>query len=133
MPLRCWAKTFPGFWCGMAGRSIGVSGKRCTKRAWPICCGAAARFPQAVKDILQQSLALRLRRSQGAIGEAGLAVARGRLERDLPELLTFFDFPPPLWRKLRTTNAIERCFVEVRRRTRPMVVFVNLPSVERIV
>jgi putative transposase len=56
-----------------------------------------------------------------------------RLERDLPELLTFFDFPQPLWRKLRTTNAIERCFVEVRRRTRPMVVFVNVASVERII
>jgi len=55
-----------------------------------------------------------------------------RLERDLPELLTFFDFPQPLWRKLRTTNAIERCFVEVRRRTRPMVIFTNLSSVERI-
>ena len=56
-----------------------------------------------------------------------------RLERDLPELLTFFDFPRPLWRKLRTTNAIERCFVEVRRRTRPMVLFTNVHSVERIV
>jgi putative transposase len=31
-----------------------------------------------------------------------------RLERDLPELLTFFEFPRHLWRKLRTTNAIER-------------------------
>jgi len=56
-----------------------------------------------------------------------------RLERDLPELLTFFDFPQPLWRKLRTTNAIERCFVEVRRRTRPMVLFTNVESVERII
>jgi transposase-like protein len=56
-----------------------------------------------------------------------------RLERDLPELLTFFDFPRHLWRKLRTTNAIERCFVEVRRRTRPMVVFCNVQSVERII
>jgi putative transposase len=55
-----------------------------------------------------------------------------RLERDLPELLTCFDFPQLLWRKLRTTNAIERCFVEVRRRTRPMVLFTNLQSVERI-
>ena len=45
------------------------------------------------------------------------------LERDIPELLTFFEFPGHLWRKLRTTNAIERCFVKVRRRTRPMVVF----------
>jgi putative transposase len=56
-----------------------------------------------------------------------------RLERDLPELLTFFDFPPHLWRKLRTTNVIERCFVEVRRRTRPMVCFVNVESVDRII
>jgi len=56
-----------------------------------------------------------------------------RLEADLPELLTVFDFPPHLWRKLRTTNAIERCFVEVRRRTRPMVVFTNVESVDRII
>src|SRR4030095_16756721 len=27
-----------------------------------------------------------------------------RLERDLPELLTFFSFPKPLWKTLRTTN-----------------------------
>jgi putative transposase len=56
-----------------------------------------------------------------------------RLERDLPELLTFFEFPRHLWQKLRTTNAIERCFVEVRRRTRPMVVFINVASVDRII
>jgi transposase-like protein len=56
-----------------------------------------------------------------------------RLERDLPELLSFFAFPPQLWRKLRTTNVIERCFVEVRRRTRPMVCFVNVQSVDRII
>jgi transposase-like protein len=56
-----------------------------------------------------------------------------RLEKDLPELLTFFRFPRHLWRKLRTTNAIERCFVEVRRRTRPMVCFVNVESVDRII
>ncbi len=56
-----------------------------------------------------------------------------QLEKDLPELLTFFDFPQHLWRKLRTTNVIERCFVEVRRRTRPMVCFVNVASVDRII
>ena len=56
-----------------------------------------------------------------------------RLEQDLPALLTFFEFPRHLWRKLRTTNAIERCFVEVRRRTRPMVVFCNVESVDRII
>jgi putative transposase len=55
------------------------------------------------------------------------------LERDLTELLAFFRFPKHLWRKLRTTNIIERCFVEVRRRTRPMVCFVNVQSVDRII
>jgi len=30
-------------------------------------------------------------------------------------------------------NAIEHCVVEVRRRTRPMVVFANVASVERII
>jgi transposase-like protein len=59
-----------------------------------------------------------------------------RLEQDLPELLTFFRFPRHLWRKLRTippSGTIERCFVEVRRRTRPMVCFVNVESVDRII
>lgn len=56
-----------------------------------------------------------------------------QLERDLPELLVFFRFSKHLWRKLRTTNIIERCFVEVRRRTRPMVCFVNVQSVDRII
>jgi putative transposase len=55
------------------------------------------------------------------------------LEKDLPELLAFYKLPRHLWRKLRTTNAIERCFVEVRRRTRPMVCFVNAASVDRII
>jgi transposase-like protein len=56
-----------------------------------------------------------------------------RLERDLPELLSFFALPRHLWKKVRTTNVIERCFVEVRRRTRPMVCFVNVASVDRII
>jgi putative transposase len=56
-----------------------------------------------------------------------------QLETDLPELLSFFSLPRHLWKKLRTTNIIERCFVEVRRRTRPMVCFVNVRSVDRII
>lgn len=56
-----------------------------------------------------------------------------QLEKDLPELLSFYSFPRHLWRSLRTTNIIERCFVEVRRRTRPMVCFVNVNSVDRII
>ncbi len=56
-----------------------------------------------------------------------------QLEKDLPDLLAFFSFTKHLWKQLRTTNIIERCFVEVRRRTRPMVCFVNVKSVDRII
>ena len=55
------------------------------------------------------------------------------LQRDLDELLTFFCFKDPTWRKaVRTTNAIERRFREVRRRTRPMGVFSDRTSMDRI-
>ena len=55
------------------------------------------------------------------------------LRDDLDELLTFFLFEDPTWRKaVRTTNAIERRFREVRRRTRPMGVFSDKTSIERI-
>jgi putative transposase len=55
------------------------------------------------------------------------------LRHDLEDLLTCFQFTDPDFRKaIRTTNAIERRFREVRRRTRPMGVFSNRTSIERI-
>ncbi len=82
---------------------------------------------------------------------SGMAEARGRattwmqrwkdeypnavrcLKEDLEDLLTCFRFDDPDFRKtIRTTNAIERRFREVRRRTRPMGVFSDRTSVERI-
>jgi len=55
------------------------------------------------------------------------------LQHDLDDLLTCFQFDDAGFRKAtRTTNAIERRFREVRRRTRPMGVFSNRTSIERI-
>lgn len=54
------------------------------------------------------------------------------IESDLEPLLEFFECPRPLWKKLRTTNAIERLFVEVRRRIRTMCAFTTRSSCERI-
>jgi len=52
---------------------------------------------------------------------------------DEEDLLTFFTVKDSrLWSQIRTTNAIERRFVEVRRRTRPMGVFSDRTSMERI-
>jgi len=55
------------------------------------------------------------------------------IEKDLDELLNFFDTPPDHWIKVRTTNIIERSFREVRRRIRPMSCFTNSRSVDRII
>ncbi len=54
------------------------------------------------------------------------------LEEDLEELLAFFDCPKAHWKRLRTTNVIERIFVEVRRRIRTMCAFTTRSSCERI-
>lgn len=54
------------------------------------------------------------------------------LEEDLEELLAFYDSPPAHRKRLRTTNVIERLFVEVRRRIRTMCAFTTRDSCERI-
>jgi len=55
------------------------------------------------------------------------------LMKDLDELLAFFAFEDPVWRrKVRTTIAIDRRFREVRRRTRPMGGFSDRTSIDRI-
>lgn len=53
--------------------------------------------------------------------------------RDWEALLAFYQVPARDWRRVRTTNAIERAFREVRRRTRPMTCFTNLASCDRII
>ncbi len=55
------------------------------------------------------------------------------LQKDLPDLLSFLQIKTQLAPSvIRTTNAIERRFVEVRRRTRPMGTFSDRTSMERI-
>ena len=55
------------------------------------------------------------------------------LTRDIESMLYFFDYPKDVWPKIRSTNAIERSFREVRRRTRPMTCFENDKSCSRII
>jgi putative transposase len=55
------------------------------------------------------------------------------VDRDLEELLAVYDLPVDHRRMMRTTNGIERCFREVRRRTRSIGTFVNDASIERII
>jgi transposase-like protein len=55
------------------------------------------------------------------------------LEKDLEQLLYFMEMPKAYWKKIRTTNAIERSFREVRRRTRVLNVFMSRQSCDRII
>ena len=55
------------------------------------------------------------------------------LRTDLADLLTCFRYPTlEERRRVRTTNAVERRFREVRRRTRPMGTFQDRTSMDRI-
>lgn len=55
------------------------------------------------------------------------------LEKHFYHLLHYYGFSQELWKKIRTTNVLERTFREYRRRTRPMQVFPNPKSAERII
>jgi putative transposase len=54
------------------------------------------------------------------------------LEEDFEELLGFYECSPKYWKRIRSTNVIERLFVEVRRRIRTMCAFTTRSSSERI-
>jgi transposase-like protein len=55
------------------------------------------------------------------------------VEKDIDELLNFMDFPERHRIKIRTTNVIERCFREIRRRIRLISCFTNHDSCNRII
>ncbi|MDI6616864.1 MAG: IS256 family transposase [Syntrophaceae bacterium] len=91
------------------------------------------------KDLHKISHAQGLRQAQTALkrfSDQWIAIypkAVASLKADEEELLAFFRIKDSkLWPQIRTTNAIERRFREVKRRTRPMGVFSDRTSMERI-
>ncbi len=114
---HCWAHKL---------RNVSNLLKRSQRQA---CISGARRIYQAATR--RASVAAYWEWTRRWRSEAPRAVAC--LERDLEELLTHFACPLPDRRAVRTTNAIERCFREVRRRTRPMSCFTNDASCERII
>ena len=55
------------------------------------------------------------------------------LEVSIPEGLTVFAFPPDHWRRIRTSNVMERLSQEIKRRTRVIRLFPNTASCLRLV
>ena len=102
---------------------------KCRKADWPVMKRGLHRIFEAANEVKARSAA---RRFVDRWGQSYPEVAKS-LRQDLDALLQFFMFKDPTWRKAtRSTNAIERRFREVRRRTRPMGVFSNKTSMERI-
>jgi len=54
-------------------------------------------------------------------------------ETNIPEGLTVFEFPSEHWRRIRTSNVLERVNKEIRRRTRVATIFPNEESCLRLV
>jgi putative transposase len=52
--------------------------------------------------------------------------------KDFHYTLSYFEFPRPWWRLIRTTNMLERFFRELRRRVKPVDSFKNTASAERL-
>lgn len=114
---RCWAHKL---------RNVAT---RLSRKIQEECLRGAKRIYQAVN----KREAVRLFNQWASEWRSTQPRAVACLEEDLDDLLNFLDCPQAHWKKVRTTNAIERAFREVRRRTRPMSCFQNLPSVDRII
>jgi len=93
-----------------------------TQAYWVFCQKYRKAYPGAVKSLESEINDLL------SFYEVKLSLEE-RKGRDAQELEKAQE---ALWRRIRTTNLIERAFVEVRRRTRPMGVFGNRGSMERI-
>src|SRR6266571_1236136 len=131
MAVRVWRRRFRR--C-IRGHDISVVGCIRCATSWRKCGSQTMRkYRPERRPFIWRKGGAKPKPLFAASAPAGGGSTVQRLEQDLPELLSFFAFPRHLWRKLRTTNVIERCFVEVRRRTRPMVCFVNVESVDRII
>jgi putative transposase len=55
------------------------------------------------------------------------------MEESIPEGLTVYTFPKEHWRRLRTTNGLERISQEIKRRTRVVRIFPNEAACLRLV
>lgn len=55
------------------------------------------------------------------------------LEKNIPQGLTVFNFPPTHRRRIRTTNGLERISREIRRRTRVVSIFPNEAACLRLI
>jgi len=101
---------------------------RCPKSYREECVGGAVRIMNAPSA----GVAAKRFRAWKKRWQNKIPRAVNCLEKDFDKLIPFFQFPQPLRKIIRTTNVIERCFREVRRRLKVMGYFQNSKSCDRI-
>ncbi|MER3453224.1 MAG: hypothetical protein C4344_06215 [Acidimicrobiia bacterium] len=111
------------------GKAPGRAGRHRIRNALATCkrknTAAVARSLRAIWAATTGREALAAVKTLEAVWWAEEERTCRTLERDLHECLSCLDSPEEDHKKIRTTNAMERAVRKVRRRTRPMGVYVN--------
>jgi putative transposase len=94
---------------------------------------ACLRGLRAVYDATDRAAAIKAYKAWKSKWIAAYPKAVVCIEKDIDRLLAFYAMPRQHWKMVRTTNAIERCFREVRRRTDSIGTFLNDASISRVI
>jgi putative transposase len=122
-------------------RTLSCPWQRCTVHFLRDCLGHARRDQHGLLAALIRPIFNQANRAEAS---ARLAEAVAQLERPLPkvaaileqaeeEILAFYGFPTEHWRKLRSTNPLERFNREIGRRTDVVGIFPDDRSLIRLV
>jgi len=103
--------------------------KYCSRRYQEECVNQAAKIMYAKSS----AMATREFRVWKKRWQSKIPRAVNCLEKDFDRLIPVFEFPKNIRKMIRTTNVIERCFREVRRRLKVMGYFQNSKSCDRII
>ena len=102
------------------------------------------RVPARLRPRVAREVAGLFRAKSLAAARQGLAALRTRWDRELPEAMAclqdgfggatvFYAFPPAHWKKIRTTNGLERLHGEIKRRIRAVGAFPDRASALRLI
>lgn len=102
------------------------------------------KAPQRLRKRLAREVAAVFRATSLAAARKELTRLQARWDRQLPEAMAcltagfaattvFYAFPPAHWKRIRTTNGLERLHGEIRRRTKAVGAFPDRASALRLI